>query len=495
MSSIEEKLTEAIPRITAAIDQGQRRYAISELRPFFKKRIRVSAPLRSELANCLRRVELFYPALKVLRPAGLLTQDEARTKIIYALTLISIGSNREAMKILHALDLDSHPEARLALALCYFRRWDYENAIPQLEQLLLRPELLTADNILAAHTYQGVALLFDKSTLKRGLKILKQNVDQTSVTESPVRHLNCLFFSCIGLLLDGQLKQVEHYLLKLARSNSSVPDAAAVNEQHIVESFLALLRASLSERAAARRAIQKLRNNLLGQELHYRAILVDYLLGFFTTDTQILERLYVGSGFPKLRELITPLLPKEPQTYRHKLIGDDTSKTVFVLDLGENTIVGRSPHRALLALASSFYRGLSLLELHEAIFETKDFQVSSSPAKVKQTLSRLRHWLAQKRIPLEIVAQKGLYTLQAKRPVELLIPVQTNPQKSALSMRHLLLLRKIEKSFGTKTFDTHAVAKLFSISPSTAQRTILACVKSGALKKLSDGPQTAYHLA
>ncbi|MGK5089876.1 hypothetical protein WDW86_20180 [Bdellovibrionota bacterium FG-2] len=93
------------------------------------------------------------------------------------------------------------------------------------------------------------------------------------------------------------------------------------------------------------------------------------------------------------------------------------------------------------------------------------------------------------------MAHKGLYKLHAKRPVELVIPVQSIQPSATLSIRHLLLIRKIEKTFGNKVFDTHAVAKLFSISPSTAQRTILACVKAGALKKVSDGPQTAYRLA
>lgn len=498
MATLENELASLLPRISTAINQGKRLQAVRLLRPFCKRRLRIPNETRAELADCLRRVEQFHVALRVLRPKGIQNRDDPRTKTVYAQTLNSLGSTQEAINILESIDLDALPEARLSLALSLLRRWDYDGALPHLGRLLSRQAHLSEDSILAARTYQGISLLFDEAHLPHGLRILKRNIEATSVTHYPRRHLNCLFFVCVGLLLAGRSDEVNSYLARLSAANKQVPEDAAENEQRIIELLLACLEASRgrSQRAKvlARRALFGFRASLLSQNLHYRAILVEYLLGVLSCDRKIFEKLFVGVNYPCLKERLKRNLTRIPHTYRRHLKGENNASRSLVVDLAESDKAGRGAHRALLALASNFYCGLSLLELHEGIFEGESFNVSSSPARVKQTLSRLRHWLKSKKIPLLITAKHGFYKLAARESVELIIPVAAIVDRSNQTVREVLLLRQVKIDFKDRNFSATDVAQTLAVSASTAQRLLLSWIADQAIEKTGSGPKTNYAL-
>src|SRR5687767_9650300 len=67
---------------------------------------------------------------KLLKPAT------EREKAEYAIALIRIGAQPEALGILKGLSAREHPQVLLFRAIGHFSQWDYESALPVLDEYL-----------------------------------------------------------------------------------------------------------------------------------------------------------------------------------------------------------------------------------------------------------------------------------------------------------------------------------------------------------------------
>ncbi|MGE3683478.1 MAG: hypothetical protein AB7G93_17280 [Bdellovibrionales bacterium] len=443
---------------------------------------------RVSLANLCRRAGLIRLGLKVLTPVvrpgnRIPVQPTAAEKAEYALLLQRTGAVREAVEILRSIAPLSLPDTLIYQALCHFNRWNYEAAIPLLQEFLGYPldaykRLIGAVNLIAAliiteEFEQGAALLDETQAelKKRGLTRLLGNCHELRAQIHIAHH---------NLSLAGQELDEASRLVRRAGGL----DLLFVDKwRSIVEAFAAENPAPITTFKA--RALQ------FGDwECVREATLFELM---FIRDQERIEHLYVGTPFDMYRRRIVRSLDLReiPTQY---LLGTPGSPC---LDLSTGRIndqlrlaPGKKVHQLIAALLADFYRPRSLGELFSELFPDEYFSIFSSPNRMHQLFSRARAWLKTEDIPLSIEEQSGFYHLRIRESISIRVSCP-QPRPSIHAARLDLLKRMVTPA---DIFWASEMCLRMNLSSTSFKEFIRWAMSEGFVKRFGGSSGTFYRL-
>ena len=445
------------------------------------------------LANLARRVGLTNKTLsflnKIVRPENTLqTPATHKEKAEYAVALQKMGAIKEAMDLLKEVDKSIFPEQLLYTSFCLFAQWDYKEALPLLREFVESDELseymrtvgrvnLAAALVIAKENDEAEKLLalLEKHAVENELNFLYGNIMELSAQLSVNRN----DMNKARGYLDNALRQFKDF---------DSPDSLFVHK------WLAIVECLEKDKVTdnLHRIIEKASSYGHWETLRH----CDLIIATLTGHRDQLEKVYFGTPHTAYRQKIldevrTPWEPPDHYIYKDKF---KNTPRAFDLELGDeqdlslNLPNGQLIHQLLILLFSDLYKPTSLGRLHSYLFDGEYFNPFTSPDRIYQLMKRLKIWLGENQVPVEVHSSSGGYLPQLTKPYGILIPKDPLPyQATGLGVRKLG--RLVGQEFSGKQAREKSGVKLSSMN-----RLLNAAMEEGLIEKLGNGPKTRYKI-
>lgn len=448
----------------------------------------VPRPQRLPLAKLCRRVGLYETAMRLLaplvvegrKPQG--DQPTAAELAEYAVVLQRCGVIDEALKILSGISPDSEPEVLLFQAYCHFNRWEYQESIPLLRAYVARdlpPYQKMIGNVNLA------AALATTRAHGEALDLLAHLLSEAAASGNLRLQANCHEIRSQIHLVENRLEDAEDDLraaMKILEGEGTVAELSSRKWQAVLDATRAGDTEPLKKfRAAAVEfgdweAIRHTDLNLLKIEFD------EHLFQFHMFGSPWLG--YRASAQGALSRLI------EVETFDFGSGGELLDMRSGHLGGVERLETGSKLHRALSALMRDFYRPVTPGTMFNNLFPGEYYDVFSSPNRVHQVLFRLRRWLDDASLPVELVHDRAGYSLRVRGPLSIRVPfVWRDPDARVELLRQLR-----SHPLARQAFAAADLAAALGVSTAVARRFLKWAVDLGHLEKTGAGSGTRYVL-
>ncbi|MFL5812966.1 MAG: hypothetical protein ACJ763_05265 [Bdellovibrionia bacterium] len=425
-----------LPRQIKALDEEIRSGRARLARPVLVEWLKTDAhrllnrPDRVEVGSLCRRLGLFTWSVRLLnpwvRPKARAQANVALPEEIaeYAASLSFLGADREALTLLREVDTNKTPQALLFAAFAHFSRWKYEQAIPDLEKYVSHPSLTDYARIIGQVNLAAALIFCERWTDVQAL--LEGLIENT-------RRNNYSLLLGTSLMISAQ-----HWIgvEDFERARKDLEQASALSESIdgmdllLIEKWKAILDLA---RDGNSRSEPLLKIQAKARELREWETVrdCDFHLARYTQDLQLGRHLYFGTPFDAYRaRLIQKLRISEPEATERFEWQIGSRGNEFQVDVvsGESSTrntslkFGQVPQRLLALLVSDFYRPHRIATLHADLFPDRHYHPLHSPAVLRQAILRLRKWLSESKIPLQIEEDQSTYRLKALRRCEIRVP-------------------------------------------------------------------------
>lgn len=390
------------------------------LRSFRTDRRRIRNPRHFRmLAEMYRRVGWQPLAIKVLHP---LVRSEAARKWAaedadraeYAANLTFVGATDEAIQILKTLDPKANPKVLLFQAFAHLAKWDASAAEPLLRQYVADGRLSEYDRrIGTVNLFASLVSTQDgrSEILEKGPGII------AGIEPQSLLWVNLNEILTQAAIWEKKWKLAESCLSLLA----SAPQMTGVSYQLFIEKWR-LFYASWTEGMTSRRLrqfdnlIDLARNNYRWEVLRDTV----FLKALVTNDLNLARDLYFGTPHAAFRKRIVANFPEFsiPRDGQWALaLGGRRRRTDEkpFLDLTktpDGLKTNQAPDRLLRILLSDIFRPQPLAQVASQLFPDQYYHPVHSLNRVNQILLRLREFLSQNQIPLQIQWKRGMLLWQ-----------------------------------------------------------------------------------
>lgn len=500
MTRVDEAL---LARMNDSIRNGQGRVARRILRE--SQLTGVQRKHRAALANIARRADLPNLAVTLLNPLvnpagrqGALNRLGGRgatdtEKAEYAAALASIGAADEALRLLGEVDPIRAPVSLLYRAFALFGAWDYESSLPLLEQYVRSPGISEYECLVGKVNL--AAALVHVGQLDRAEPMLSELTEASQANRYRLLLGNVLEVRAQGAIRMRDWKSAER-LLSSGRAALGKSGGLGWFFIRKWEAVLALRRPrrgppDLESLAELKREALSLR--------HWETLRdLDLVAACATRDPFAAIHVYAGTPFASFRNRLIAEFPgplEIPSVYVWQVAPIvPNGKPARSIDLIEGKVrprgrdlePGRLRHRLLSALASDFYHPLRVPGLFARLYPGESYNPIQSPVRVHQALMRLRAWVREERLPLEIEESNGFYRL-AGHGLEIVVP--TGEREDDASG---LIFRRLMTEFAHGVFRARDACRALGMTERTAQRTLSRWVSEGRLLRTGEARATAY---
>lgn len=443
---------------------------------------------RLPIANLCRRVGLIAFGLKILSPViyaefnRKASQPTVKEVAEYAVLLLRSGSVIESLLTLERVNGNEVPEAMLYRAFAHFARWEYPEAIPSLEAYLKSD--LTPYASMVGRVNLAAALVATRN-YGRAETLLNQNIEDA-------RAMGATRLLGNNLELRSQIF-IDHGEYQRARGDLHEAEALLRNDPSMSRSFVEKWFAVIdglegrgSERLRKFRAESKAR----GEWENVRE--ADLFLSKIAFTAEVFEHLYFGSPFPYYRQMIEHYVGRRPTSLEY-VLGDQHASNVINISTGkieeqDQAIPGKNMHRMVACLVKDFYRPRSLGGLFSEVFSGDHFNIFHSPDRVHQLLRRTRIWLKQEGLPLEIVEDRGHYSLKIIGPVAFRMALEVRAQ-----LNEEVLFQEVQAVFMNQgSFTAREAREKLGLAKTSFNRIIQWAVSEGHLRSKGTSSKTMY---
>lgn len=482
--------------LSQELDQLVKQGKTAEVRSRLQRKLPPKLPrgqLKS-LASICRRVGLANRGVvllnRVVRGTGSQAPNPTQEEVVeYATCLVHAGAPEEALELLEGISGDEYPAAMMAEVFARVARWNYGPTIPILERYLDHSEpepyqkLVAKANLGAAHLalgqYETAAKLLgplELATRKGGYALLQGSTIQLLAQSQ---------------LFLGEWDQADESLDRALRlfSRTGGVQVLLVNKWKV---FMELLREGYC--ASSARKLRDLRKR--AEELSQWETLreCDRFEATAKRDELLLTHLYYGTEWDPYRKRILASFGsrlKIPGEYEWVLKGGKTSARLQVWDgawegTGAQPKPNQGIHRFIQVLSRDFYRPLRLPELHSRLFPDEYYNPFTSPKRVHRLLGRLRQWLEEQEVPLEVLHEGDRYRWKPTGPIALGLKdptVEMDPRLEWLRTR-----------FADRPFSSAELSEQMGQSRATAQRLLNDFHGRGLVERVRGGRKTQYRL-
>lgn len=425
-----------------------------------------------KFADLARRAGDPLVSLKIIKngnSSSIVTQTD-REKLVYAAGLIALGNTKEAQNLLAKIQQpEVHAEGGFYQALSLIRQWDYEKALANLEKYFTEAkpqgyrQLVVRVNIVAC-----LVALGKMSNLEKIIADLHQDLSAANA--------NLLLFNLFEI-------ELQYLILKGASDESLVKFQITKNINNPMASLFVKKWKVIStlETVETKKFCTDLEEvrRLAFSIKHWETLRdLDYYQVKKTGDQLLFNKLFWGTPFPAFRKklLTLNLVPQEKINLgplAEMPCGQKVSTEAFKH--------GSSVEKLFRALLSDLYRPLSLGEVFEQVHQNEFFNPETSPARVQRGLFRLRDWLADKPWGVDVLINKGAFSLQFNEPICILLPTVRDPK-----------IDQLLKVFAHNWFTRSEAEKILILSERSVRRLLnkwqeenLIEVRNSTLKSIS----------
>ena len=379
----------------------------------------------------------------------------------------------------------------------FFTRWDYESAEPLLRSYL-RQNISTYQQ-LVGHTNLIAALVFLEK-IEEATVLLEELLRLTDATEYQL-------INSYGLELSGQcqleLKNYQKARVFFEKAGQGAKNSSS-NTPFLVRKWLAILELSENEdsRDFSSLGIHSIRAEAVNLRDWESARSCDLQLALITKNVGLAQQVFFGTAHYKFRQKLkskTDSFFEMPASY-DRLLGENTPPSsaprVFDIETAEESgseiqlKPGQTLHRLLKVIAADFYKPIRANEIFSLVFANENFDPAVSGNRVHQAIKRLRDWISENEIPLQIAENDSAYSLVGTAPYVIRWPItHTTLQREKVGVLQLT------KNFPAGNFTVKEAGLALGISDRTASRLIKTALEKSELQKISSGPSTKYKLA
>jgi len=442
--------------------------------------------LRMQVANICRRAQQDGMALRILSPVvrsdqPAVMQPKPEEIAEYAASLQKIGAINEAINLLENLDRTQVPSADLYLAFCLFRQWDYEAAIPHLQ------------NYVKAET-DGYKKLVGKVNLAAAMAtshspeahaVLDEAMAECQAGQHTRLLSNCHEMRAQLAITAGDFQKAREELTQARKLLPQGFDAffvrkwsAIVNSMETKDETFLMNLATAAEQQGDWECLRD----------------VDFFRLKLKFDQQLLNRLVFGTPFGAYRARVQRDLnaPASNESFLYGAPGApcfDAGTGDFIG--GKIKYPGKTLHQLIAILLSDFYKPWSLGEIFSQLFPREYYNPFSSANRVHQLLWRLRKWLGDNQIPVRLAEHNGKFNLRIEGNFSFLVPLSR-----VQTTQHALEIHKIKLLFGSgQWFLLLEVRNRLNMSSATFKRLASWAVRERLFVRAGQGRATIYRIA
>lgn len=486
------------------IRQGQGQQVARELRHIPRDEI----PLEqlAKIANITWRINrpsiglrLLYPRLREQSDLKMTMALDAFTE--YAGCLLEVGALSEARQVLRDLG-GRTPRSKFLSALLLFKEWNYEAAIPLLEEYL-----------------RDIPADYHQFVVRVNLASSYVNTRQWSKGLAFLAELKKELETKQHWLLLGNCYEIESQIYFAQGEHGSAIERLAQSEKHLDNSknmgwvyckkwqfinkiYLAKRSANFASRSfiVDYEEIRALANamgsweSLRELDLHWSVL---------TGDEGLLNHVYYGSPSERYRRKIRDLAVSEAPELTIRSRFDwtppgDNSPAPRLIDfkglIGEFHGKGKAflLKKLLMIFFSDFYAPFRIGQLFSTLFEGEFYDLETSPDRVFQLIKRLREWLEEADTGCEIKSGPRGYVVQIDRNRG--VTLDRDLLENGLEKKTNLHFLFLHERFGGTFFTSGDVGASLSCSPRTANRVLKELRSEGRVESVGRGRFTRFRL-
>lgn len=396
----------------------------------------------------------------------------------YACCLIQNGSINEGIKILISLKECENANVLLYLAYAYFAKWEYEQAIPILQKYISNSTITEYETFIGKVNLAAAMVAIDHSDYKlESLEILIEQLKNKQYYR--------LYGNAHEILAQFHLNKEDITNAKYAinKSMEILSQNSICTDKIYAEKWKIILDLNdfkqKHNRIKILAALDKLKESAKKKMLWEVYRDCDFYKAKFTNDVLLLEHLYYGTPYENYRKKIESLYIK----LTNKKLADNSNQLVKFKD-------GFLFQKLFSTLTTDFYRPLTITEIHDKIFTSKNFNPYSSANCVHQLVHRFKNYCVKNRLQFNIKQVAGRYSLEQKGE-------DVNNFKNNKNFiignycTNISILKKIYTN-PTRSFSRIESAKVLKTSTRSALRLLNKAITLGDIQKIGKSNSARY---
>ncbi len=513
---------------------------------------KLPAEFAVRVAEIARRSGQSRLALETLRKAiGKKPLLGAAPELIaeFAANLGVLGDWKTSEKLFHRAQLSEHSRFALPRAIALMNGWEFESAIPLLRVTVAHSEnpasrvsalLRLATCLLRSGERMGVEESHE--ILENFLKVEGQQAEFIPQKVYAIHLMTeWLFFAKKDS--KAALANIEALIREFPKHDQTIPRTW----QLLLSMRLSGMKPEWTD------ALQVLRETTRKSQQPHLVRLMDLLSATVLQEPNALARLWYGSPYPGIRKLLASRVPAQALPRSSSLcfpiheeygltsanpvpspsFNPDSANTALDLSRGsfqsnrENPFLklGQATHRLMLLLCSDFYRPIPTIEIFSGLYPEEIFEPGPAETRVHAQVSRARKIILRetrcltiepdesgsgyllKRLPLEGSGAKSKLpahvSLITPNP-DSLAPKDESLGKGARTLSRLEFeiatlrsaLTKSDSPTGKasepESFNSADAARIWDVSPRSANSRIKEALAAGKLQRIGSGPKVRY---
>jgi hypothetical protein len=148
---------------------------------------------------------------------------------------------------------------------------------------------------------------------------------------------------------------------------------------------------------------------------------------------------------------------------------------------------GGKCHQLLVILFRDFYRPLPVAELFSHLFQGEHFNILSSPYRVRQIVFRLRNWLREEHLPIQILEEDGQYRALCRDDFSVLVPLE-QPEVEGYHLH----LDQLMRTFNNQPFTARKARAQLKMSLTSFNRFTKWALEKKRINRFGQGRATKY---
>lgn len=418
---------------------------------------------------------------------------------LYATGLSRLGGFREAEKILNTLNADGNPAILLYQAQNQMLQWNYNRPIPYLKKYIRAKEISDYErlvgmvNLAASHVWN--------MKWKLGAEVLEsiqqEVLKQPNLESYKLIHGYSFELMAEMALLQEDLITAEKWLIKA----NELLSGSRSRYEFFVKKWQAILDVlKAPENSTQLENLRRLRSEALKLKDWETQRDCEFYEALATRNDSLFLKVYFGTPYPKYRERICSIYKPNftiPASFQWDLFVNLHNQPVKVFNMQTAGEVGGKPllaSKPLLfklfeILSRDFYRPTPVGSLVSELYPNEYFNPVTSPQKCYKAVIRLREWLQESQIPLEITVENENYQLLATGPYSIRVfaePAKSSPAKKSSELQILFQYRQY------RPFTAAEAAAELKMSARTAQRFLEKTLADKKIVKTAQGRSTRY---
>ncbi len=439
-----------------------------------------------------------YPiyALKLLHPIVFPENSFSKPatdkeKINYASSLVNLGAIDEAIEIFDGINPLEEPETLLRKSFAYFKKWNYQGAMPWLLEYVNHKDLTPYKRLIGK--VNMAAALIEQCEWRKAETLLTEIQSECRKNSHLLLLGNCLE-------LQAQVEIFQHRFdqaLPLLEEAKSYLQNQKGSFSLFVEKWLIICRCFKGDLDSLKDLID-LKNKAFELSNWETVRECDLFEAIVTQNEDLVKRLLLGTPSEHYRQRVRRLFGKHLVSRGNYYLTLGSSPEAnpkrnfspYDVQKDGKALYNKTQLLALYeALTMDFYKPSHIGLLFQRIYRDEKFNPFTSPDRVLKLIKRLNHWFISNELPIRVHIKKSEFALISQgESIQILVH---RAQKLSKEVGNIQQLKHL---FDGRTFSASQVSEKMKISKSSAKNMINQAVEAGYLTQRGSRRPAIYQI-